>query len=159
MRRKNISEELEINKDITLNDGSELKPEEEKVAEEVHKEVQDLIDEKNEILDEIREAEAVEVEANDGLGKSTVIKQFVEKLILDEPSDVLIEEVNTFDLDERDEAVHAVYNALAKYANFLYFDLQIEDEDSLEDFDLYGELEDVVEEVMMRLNDGEWLDY
>lgn len=153
MRRKNISEELEINKDITLNDGSELKPEEEKVAEEVHKEVQELIDEKNEMLDEIREAEAEEVEVNDSLGKSTVIKQFVEKLILDEPSNILNEEVDTFTFDERDEAVHTVYDALAKYARFLYFDAHIDDEE----FDIFEELESVCEEVIMRLNDGEWV--
>lgn len=153
MRRKNLSEELKINDDIVLDDGSELKDELEKSKEKYFDEVEKELNQKVKDAEEISGAEAPKVEANDGLGKSLKIKQFTEKLILEEPSDVLNEEVDTIAFDERDEAVHAVYKALEKYAKFLYFDANINDDE----FDIFEELESVCEEVMMRLNDGEWV--
>ena len=162
MRRKNLSEELKLNDDIVLNDGSELKDEVEKVADELEKATQDVIDEKNEILDDIKNAEAADVEANDGSGKSTTIKQFVEKLILDEPSDVLNEDIDTINLDARQECLSTVYNALAKYANYLYYDLFADlkddvEEDDYENFDIFDELSNVCEEALIRAEDGEWV--
>jgi hypothetical protein len=161
MSRQNISEELKLNDDIVLDDGSDKKEELEKDGEELEKEVQKELDAKIDIADEIREAEAEEFKATNALGKTTKIKNFTEKLILEEPSNVLNEEVDTIAFDERDEAVHAVYNALAKYARFLYFDADLgheyfDEEGELENFDIFEELENVCDEVMMRLNDGEW---
>ena len=114
--RKNLSEELKINDDVVLNDGSEAKEEEDKKAKEVEKEVQKELDSKNKIADEISDAKAPKVTANNGLGKSTKIKQFVEKLVLEEPSDTLNEDFEDELFDARDEAVHSVYDVLAKYA-------------------------------------------
>lgn len=153
MRRQNISEELKLNDDIVLDDGSEKKLEAEKISSELEKEAQKELDVKNDIADDIRNAKAPSAEANDGFGKSLKIKQFVEKLKLKEPSNALTEEVDTIAFNERDEAVHDAYNALAKYARFLYYDANIDDEE----FDIFEELESVCEEVIMRLNDGEWV--
>ena len=121
--RKNLSEELEINDDIKLEDGEELKPEVEKEKDKLDKEVQKELDAKNKISDEIKDAEAPKAEVNNGLGKSTKIKQFVEKLTLEEPSDTLNEAVdNDFDdelFEYRCEIVGKIYNALEDYWNYM----------------------------------------
>lgn len=155
--KRNISEELNINDVIMLDDGSEKKEEAEKEAKDHEKYVQDELDKKVDDFEEIKNAEAPKLEVNDGYGKALHIKQFTEKLILseDDCENILNEEIDTFKFSERDEAVHAVYNSLAKYAKFLYFDLD-EDEEDLESFDIFDELESVCEEAMIRLEDGEW---
>ena len=63
--KKNLSEELEINDDINLDDGEEKKPELEKEAEEHEDAVQKDLDEKNKIADEIKNAEAPKAEAEE----------------------------------------------------------------------------------------------
>ena len=92
MKRRNISEELKINNDVTIDNGEDNKPEEEKEANELEKAAQKDIDDKHKLVDEIRDAEAPKATANDGLGKSLNIKQFVEKLTLEETSDDVLNE-------------------------------------------------------------------
>ena len=154
--KRNISEELNINDVITLDDGSEKKDELEKVAAELQKESQDIIDDKLNDLEEIRDAEAPAPEANDGFGKTLHIKNFVEKLTLSEEDDnVLNEDFNDKMFEKRSDAVGEVYRALEKYARWLYYDSNIDDEE----FNLIGELEDVCDEALMHaeLDQGEML--
>lgn len=89
--RKNLSEELEINDDISLDNGENKKQEEEKEDDKLQKEIQKDIEEKNKIADEIRDAEAEEIKITDGSGKALKIKKFNEKLTLEEPSNILTE--------------------------------------------------------------------
>lgn len=143
--KRNISEELKINDDITLDTGEDNKPEEEKEAEELRKEVQKDIDDKNNILDDIREGEAVKAEANSPEGKALKISQFVEKLILDETSDdVLNEDFNEFIFEKRSNAVSAVYRALESYVNAL----------TSTNIDILDECESVCEEALIHLEDA-----
>ena len=142
--RKNLSEELEINDDISLDNGEDKKPEEEKVANELKDIAQKDLDDKNKIADEIREAEAPEAEANDGYGKSLKIKQFVEKLTLEEPTNVLNEDFDDFLFEKRSDAVHAVYGILESYMDNLM----------TTDIDILEECESVCEEALVHLEDA-----
>lgn len=152
--RTNLSEELKIGTDISLNDGSEMKEVEEKEKEKYEKEVQKDLDQKIDAAEEIREAEAPEVELNDAKGKALKIKNFTEKLTLDESdSRILTEDLEDEMFEQRSICVSKVYNALADYANFLYYDAGIEDED----FNIFNELETVCEEAVIRAEDGEWV--
>lgn len=164
--RTNLSEELKLNDDISLDDGSEKLPELEKEKEKLDKEIQKDLDAKVDIAKEIRDAEAPKAEINDAKGKSTKIKQFVEKLILEEPSDALNEDIDTTNLNARRECLSTVYNALAKYANYLYYDLypdledsgiDFDEDDFDETFDIFDELSKVCEEALIRAEDGEWV--
>lgn len=156
MRRRNLSEELDIklNDDIVLDDGSEKKEEAEKAKEEYFDEVQKDLDQKLKVAEEIRDAEAPKVEANDGKGKALKIKQFTEKLSLSEENSRFLTE--EFDEDRlfnmRSSIVHDLYEVLAKYASWLYYDSEIEDEE----FSISDELESVCEEALFRTEDGEW---
>lgn len=130
MRRKNLSEELEIklNDDITLDDGSEKKEEEEKAKEKYFSDVQKNLEQKIETAEEIRDAEAPEVKANDGMGKALKIKQFTEKLILsEEDSNNILNEDLDDNFDERafelrSDFVHKLYNVLEDYLDRAYPD-------------------------------------
>ena len=154
--RKNLSEELKINDDVTLNDGEEKKPEEVKEGDKLEKDIQKEIDEKNKIADEVRDAEAPELEAKDGHGKALKIKQFTEKLILEEPSNSLNE--NLYDLsdkeltiynEQRQEALQAMYDAIGNFAFYL------EDYFHLSDDEVQDELESIFDEALMKFNEGE----
>ena len=142
-KRMNISEELKLNDDITLNDGSELKDEAEKVADEFLKDAQKDIDEKNKFLDDIKDAEAPKAEANDGSGKSLKIKQFVERLSLDETNDNLNEDFDEFIFNKRSDAVHQVYSVLEAYVDVL----------TSSNVDILEECESVCEEALIHLED------
>ena len=148
--RKNLSEELEINDVVTLDDCADNKPEEEKEEDKLKKEVQKELDQKNKIADEIRDAEAPKAAANNGLGKSTKIKQFVEKLTLEEPTDTLNEDLEDEYSDKRFDAVHNVYDVFANYAYILQSKLGY-DEKRVED-----ELYSLAEEAIIRFMDNDW---
>lgn len=148
MRRQNISEELKIG-DIVLDDGSEKKSEMEKVANELNKEAQKDLDDKLKDAEEIRDAEAPKAEANDGKGKSLKIKQFVEKLILEEPSDVLNEDIGDVDRYNhlRNETARKITGLLEDYVSYL-----LGEEDFTEE-DLRDEVESVLEQAMFYVED------
>lgn len=144
MKRRNISEELKINDDVAIDNGEDNKPEEEKEANELEKAVQKDIDDKHKLVDEIRDAEAPKATANDGLGKSLNIKQFVEKLTLEETSDdVLNEDFNDLIFDKRSEAVHEIFDALENYVDVL----------TATDYDIIDECENVCYEALSKLED------
>ena len=147
---KNLSEELKINDDIVLDDGSELKSEEEKEAKKLQDEIQKDLDEKNKFAEEIKDAEAPKAEANNGEGKSLKIKHFVEKLVLEEPSDSLNEDIEDYDdAMYRDSMTHQVFNILKGYAKE-YIGLKYRDE-------ILSDLEDVCNEALMHIE--EIIDY
>ena len=147
--RENLSEELKLNDVITLDDGSENKEDEVKENEEFKKEVEKELEDKLEVALEIGEDDTPKAEANDSLGKSLKIKQFVEKLVLDETdnSQVLTEDLEDEMFEKRHDCVSKVYNALADFANFLYYN----------DYDVNAELDLVCEEALIRIEDGAWL--
>lgn len=93
--RLNLSEELVINDDISLNDGSEVKEEQEKEAEKLEKEANKELEDKVEAVEEINKAEAEEIDLKDPAGKTIKIKGLTEgvKLTLEEPSDILTEDL------------------------------------------------------------------
>lgn len=153
MKRRNISEELNINDFISLDDGSERKDDLEKEADKLEKENQEIIDDKIKDFEEIRDAEAPKLKANDGLGKTLKIKKFVEKIVLEEPSNTLNENNKKKDLNEdfddflfkkRSDAVHAVYNVLESYVDTLM----------TTDVDILDECETVCEEALVHLEDA-----
>lgn len=148
--RENLSEELKINDVIELDDGDrseeEIK-EDDKEESDLEKDIQKELDDKNKIADEIRDAEAPKPELNNGLGKATKIKQFVEKLILEEPSNILNEDFEDEYSDARFDAVHAVFKPLTDYAFILQNKLGF-DADAVEE-----ELYSVAEEAIIRFMD------
>lgn len=149
--RKNLSEELKINDDVVLNDGSEAKEEEDKKAKEVEKEVQKELDSKNKINKELANAKTPDAKANNGLGKSTKIKQFVEKLVLEEPSDTLNEDFSDDEMMEAYfDALHEVYKVFSDYAFILQSKFHL-DKSAIE-----SELYAISEEAIIRFLDGDF---
>ena len=91
----NLSEELVINDDISLGDDEEKEAKEiEKSAEEHEKEVNKELEDKVKDVEEINEFEAKPIEIHDAEDKKLKIKGLTEKLILEEPSDILTEASN-----------------------------------------------------------------
>lgn len=151
--RKNLSEALEnieINDVITLDDGSEKKPEEEKEAEKLEDAIQKELDEKNKIADEIREAEAPKAEANDGYGKSVKIKQFVEKLNLSEEDcdNVLNEDFDENEFILRSDCVHKIYSVMEEYA------MNILGEDAPITYEIVNDIEAMCDEALVHFEDA-----
>ena len=158
--RKNLSEELKINDDIVLNDGSEAKEEEDKKAKEVEKEVQKELDSKNKIAKEVVNAKTPDAKANNSMGKSTKIKQFVEKLTLEEPSDVLNEDVEDMkSSDDEDryydlyfDLVSDIYRLLVNFAHKALDIQYVRDQDIPIDF-VREQAESSCEEALMHFDD------
>ena len=155
--RKNLSEELEINDDVVLNDGEEKKPEEEKEGDKLKKEIQKQLDDKSKAFDEIRDAEAPKAEVNDGMGKSTKIKHFVEKLTLEEPSDVLNEDVIPSDDEDRYydlyfDLINNVYHQLVEFAHKALDNSYVREQGIPIDF-VKEQAESACEEALMHFDD------
>ena len=114
--RKKLSEELILEP----NSGEELKPELEKVAEEHQEEVQKELKDRVEMVeDEINNAETPEIEIKDINNKKVNIKQFTEKLILEEPSEVINEDLETVNEDAYDKLMDVYQNAVNGVAQAL----------------------------------------
>lgn len=118
--KKNLSEELVINDDISLGslncDEEECKKELEKEIEDHEKEVNKELADKVKDVEEINEFEADPIEIHDGEDKKVKIKGLTEKLTLEEPDDVLNEDWEDWSEDDYFErysnAVHKVYDVL-----------------------------------------------
>ena len=147
--RKKLSEELVIDEP---NSGEELKPELEKVAEErkeeVQKELQDRVDM---VEDEINNAKTPEIEIKDVNDKKVKIKQFTEKLILEEPSEILTEDWEDWDADDYMERY---FNAVSK-VHLVLVDFINECKDYMHEVGelQYDAAESVCEEALFHLKD------
>ena len=153
--RKNLSEELKINDDIVLNDGSEAKEEEDKKAKEVEKEVQKELDSKNKIAKEVVNAKTPDAKANNSMGKSTKIKQFVEKLTLEEPSNTLNEDFEDGEDQYYDlyfDLVSDIYRLLVNFAHKALNIQYVRDQDIPIDF-VREQAESSCEEALMHFDD------
>ena len=153
--RKNLSEELKINDDIVLNDGSEAKEEEDKKAKEVEKEVQKELDSKNKIAKEVVNAKTPDAKANNSMGKSTKIKQFVEKLTLEEPSNTLNEDFEDGEDQYYDlyfDLVSDIYRLLVNFAHKALNIQYVRDQDIPIDF-VREQAESACEEALVHFDD------
>ena len=119
--KKNLSEELVINDDISLGslncDEEECKKELEKEIEDHEKEVNKELADKVKDVEEINEFEAKPVEIHDGEDKKVKIKGLTEKLTLEEPSDVLNESADIEEIlfDLREQCISDIHNELHSY--------------------------------------------
>ena len=114
----NLSEELVINDDISLGNDEEKEAKEiEKSAEEYEKEVNKELEDKVKDVEEINEFEAKPIEIHDAEDKKLKIKGLTEKLILEEPSDILTEAKDIDDIlfELRDQCVRDIHNELHSY--------------------------------------------
>lgn len=180
--KKNLSEELAINDDISLGVGEEEQAKEnEKVFEDHEKEVNKDLADKVDDVEEINEFEAKPIEIKDGEDKKVKIKGLTEKLVLEEPSDILTEDVNhdydayfnavtemsdvveelfasLKDVQTEEEIVQLCQDAFTEAMYDTYYSAHLDedcnlDEDADEDEILFGLREECVSNVFSKLKD------
>lgn len=152
----NLSEELVINDDISLGKDEEAQIEADKKSLEDHeKEVNKDLADKVDAVEEINEFEADPVEIHDGEDKKLNIKGLTEKLILEEPSDILNESTDMEDLlfEWRSQCVKGIFDKLHTYLEHCKYTNVGYDYPFNTKQDVIDELESMCEEAVYHLDD------
>lgn len=152
----NLSEELVINDDISLGKDEEAQIEANKKSLEDHeKEVNKDLADKVDAVEEINEFEADPVEIHDGEDKKLNIKGLTEKLILEEPSDILNESTDIEDIlfEWRDQCVRDVFAELHSYLKHCEYANVGNDYPFNTKQDAIDALESICEEAIYHLDD------
>lgn len=152
----NLSEELVINDDISLGKDEEAQIEADKKSLEDHeKEVNKDLADKVDAVEEINEFEVDPVEIHDGEDKKLNIKGLTEKLILEEPSDILNESTDIEDIlfEWRDQCIRDVFAELHSYLKHCEYANVGNDYPFNTKQDAIDALESICEEAIYHLDD------